>query len=63
MECFHQEEIKMYKLLVVDDHPIFRQAISGIIETEFKDSVIFQAESIQEAHKIIKSKPILTLSY
>ncbi len=46
----------MYKLLVVDDHPIFRQAISGIIETEFKDSVIFQAESIQEAHKIIQEQ-------
>lgn len=46
----------MYKLLVVDDHPIFRQAISGIIETEFKDSVILQAESIQEAHKIIQEQ-------
>jgi DNA-binding NarL/FixJ family response regulator len=46
----------MYKLLVVDDHPIFRQAISGIIEKEFKDSVILQAESIQEAHKIIQEQ-------
>ena len=46
----------MYKLLVVDDHPIFRQAIAGIIENEFKGSTIFQSESIQEAHQIIQEQ-------
>ena len=51
----------MYKLLVVDDHPIFRQAIAGIIENEFKGSTIFQSESIQEAHQIIQEQGDLDL--
>ena len=39
----------MYKLLVVDDHPIFRQAISGIIDEKFPGAKCDAAESIDEA--------------
>jgi DNA-binding NarL/FixJ family response regulator len=45
----------MYKLLVIDDHPIFRQAISGIIESKFAGSEIMQADSIAAAHEQIQT--------
>jgi DNA-binding NarL/FixJ family response regulator len=51
----------MYKLLVVDDHPIFRQAISGIIQDKFVGSICLDAESLEASHLIIKSNPDLDL--
>lgn len=51
----------MYKLLVVDDHPIFRQAISGIIKDKFAGSICLEAESLEETHPIIKSNPDIDL--
>jgi DNA-binding NarL/FixJ family response regulator len=44
----------MYKMLIVDDHPIFRQAISKIISDRFADSVCLEADSIGACHQVIK---------
>lgn len=44
----------MYKLLVVDDHPIFRQAITGIIANNFPGSSCLEAESIEATHSVLK---------
>jgi DNA-binding NarL/FixJ family response regulator len=44
----------MYKMLIVDDHPIFRQAISGIICDRFAGSVCLEADSLEASHRLIK---------
>lgn len=54
---FVSKESIMYRLLVVDDHPIFRQAISGIIEQKFPGSEIQQSDSIDDAHIKIQENP------
>lgn len=51
----------MYKLLVVDDHPIFRQAISRIIQDRFAGSTCLEADSIQSAHAVIRDHMDLDL--
>ena len=43
----------MYKLLIVDDHPIFRQAITGIIADKFTGSSCIEADSIESAKTYI----------
>lgn len=58
---FNCEVGVMYKLLVVDDHPIFRQAISGIIQDKFVGSICLEAESLEATHPIIKANPDLDL--
>lgn len=37
----------MYNILVADDHPLFREAIAGIISTSFYGSKINQTENIE----------------
>jgi DNA-binding NarL/FixJ family response regulator len=51
----------MYKLLVVDDHPIFRQAITGIIADNFPGSACLEAESIEATHTVIKDNDDIDL--
>ncbi|MET1219335.1 MAG: response regulator transcription factor [Glaciecola sp.] len=47
----------MYQLLVVDDHPIFRQAIGNIIDEKFPGSLFEQAESIEQAQNALQKNP------
>lgn len=42
------------KLLIVDDHPIFRKGLAGIIKSHLKNSVITEAEDGKQALEIIK---------
>lgn len=51
----------MYKLLVVDDHPIFRQAITGIIADKFPGSACLEAESIEATHHVINDNDDIDL--
>ncbi len=44
------------KLLVADDHPIFRKGLKGIILESFPDIEIFEAQNGTEAIDIIKNK-------
>jgi len=51
----------MYKLLIVDDHPIFRQAIASIIQDRFAGSTCLESDSIESAHAVIKDNMDLDL--
>ena len=39
----------MYKFLIADDHPLFREAIGSVIASTFEGSQIIECESLDEA--------------
>ena len=39
----------MPKFLVVDDHPLFREALSGSIRQAFEEAIVLEADSLQQA--------------
>ena len=39
----------MYKFLIADDHPLFREAIGSVIKSTFDGSEIIECESLDEA--------------
>ncbi|WP_210397539.1 response regulator [Motiliproteus sediminis] len=39
----------MYNLLIADDHPLFREAIAGVIRSRYPDAVIVEAENLDDA--------------
>lgn len=39
----------MYKILVADDHPLFREAIQSVIASAYPDAEILETESLDEA--------------
>lgn len=43
------------KILAVDDHPLFRKGLVGLIEDAFPDSNIMEAQDGLEASKLLKS--------
>ena len=45
------------ELIVVDDHPIFRQGLVNVIETNERYKVIGEASSIAEALQLVEVKP------
>lgn len=44
----------MHKILVADDHPLFRDAIANIISQSFKGSTIVRAEDIESTLEFVK---------
>tara|TARA_R110001583_G_scaffold72596_2_gene203076 strand:+ start:616 stop:1263 length:648 start_codon:yes stop_codon:yes gene_type:complete len=51
----------MYKMLVADDHPLFRDAISNIIAVSFAGSSVEQTEDIESTLKYVKHNDDLDL--
>lgn len=51
----------MYNILVADDHPLFRDAITNIIATSFSGSIIKQAEDIESTLECVKNNDDLDL--
>lgn len=49
-------EANAVRLLVVEDHPLFRDALVGVVATAFPDAEVFQAISIDGALDILASK-------
>jgi len=49
-------EANAVRLLVVEDHPMFRDALVGVIATAFPNAEVFQATSIDGALDILASK-------
>src|SRR5262245_43020822 len=47
------------RLLVVEDHPLFRDALVSVVTGAFPDAEVFQAISIDEALDILASKSSL----
>ena len=51
-----------HRIFLVDDHPVFRQGVIGVIESEADMLVCGQAESVDEAlEKIEEAKPDIVL--
>ena len=49
-------EANAVRLLVVEDHPLFRDALVGVVATAFPDAEVFQAVSIDGALDVLASK-------
>jgi len=49
-------EANALRLLVAEDHPLFRDALVGVIATAFPNAEVFQATSIDSALDILASK-------
>ena len=47
----------MYQILVADDHPIIREAISNIIQTTFKGSTVGEASCLNTTMEYIENNP------
>ena len=50
------------KILIADDHPVFRKGLVDIIQEAFPDSEIFEAKNGQEAGKnILSQSPVIAI--
>ena len=47
----------MTKILIVDDHPMFREALRSAVKFSRKDAEILEAGSIEAAHEISRDEP------
>jgi len=50
-------EIPMDRFLVVDDHPLFREALESAVRTAYPNSEVVEASSIEEAMAQIERRP------
>ena len=50
-----------YKILIADDHPLFREAISNVIASGFENTEIIETESLDSALEIAKNTDDLDL--
>ena len=41
--------LNVYKILIADDHPLFREAIGSVIQSTFEGSQVIECESLEEA--------------
>jgi len=51
----------MYKILIADDHPLFRDAIANIVAVSFDGSSIDQTEDIDSTLEFVKHNEELDL--
>lgn len=51
----------MYKILIADDHPLFREAIASVIQSTFDGAQIVECESLDEAAEIASGTDDLDL--
>lgn len=51
----------MYKILIADDHPLFREAIASVIQSTFDGAQIVECESLDEAAEIASGSDDLDL--
>ena len=47
----------MTKILIVDDHPMFREALRSAVKFSSDDAEILEAGSIDAAHEVIRDEP------
>ncbi len=45
-------------ILLIDDHPLLRQALTGVIENQFPSSVVREAATGEEAIQIVRAEPV-----
>ncbi len=46
----------MLKFIIIDDHPLFREALHSAVQIAYNESEIVETASLQEALKILKSQ-------
>ncbi|ABG40390.1 two component transcriptional regulator, LuxR family [Paraglaciecola sp. T6c] len=51
----------MYKILVADDHPLFREAIINTISSAFPGSTTYETEDIESTLELVKSNDEIDL--
>jgi len=51
----------MYQILIADDHPLYREAIAGVISSTFPDVTLYEAEDFQSAQKVLEEHDDLDL--
>ena len=51
----------MYKILIADDHPLFREAISNVIHTSFPDCELLEAQTLDRALELTLEQDDLDL--
>ncbi|MCV6609861.1 MAG: response regulator transcription factor [Amphritea sp.] len=51
----------MYKILIADDHPLFREAIINVIETGFSDCQTLETEDLDSALELAREEEDLDL--
>jgi len=51
----------VYKILIADDHPLFREAIASVIQSTFDGAQIVECESLDEAAEIASGTDDLDL--
>jgi DNA-binding NarL/FixJ family response regulator len=52
----------MTSFLIIDDHPLFREALGNAVRLALPDAVIFEAMSIDEALHVLASEPGIDLA-
>ncbi|ULG67735.1 response regulator [Marinobacterium sediminicola] len=51
----------MYKILIADDHPLFREAITNVIESGFPEAETFETEDLESALELAQQHDDLDL--
>lgn len=51
----------MYRILIADDHPLFREAITNVIESGFPDTETLETEDLETALKLAQENEDLDL--
>jgi DNA-binding NarL/FixJ family response regulator len=52
----------MTSFLIIDDHPLFREALGNAVRLAHPDAVIFEAMSIDEALQVLAAEPGIDLA-
>ena len=50
------------RFLVIDDHPLFRDALQSAVTLSYPDADIFEAASIEDAAQILTDEPLIDLA-
>ncbi|MFK4753707.1 response regulator [Oceanobacter antarcticus] len=56
-----ESETPVYKLLIADDHPLFREAIADVIRNRYPNSDIVEAENLESAAVLANAQDDLDL--
>jgi DNA-binding NarL/FixJ family response regulator len=51
----------MFRVLIADDHPLFRAALRQVVEGLFADHQVFEANTLDEARAVVTNGPDLDL--
>ncbi len=57
----YAQEAENMKLLIADDHPLYRDALSGTLTRAFDQVEVFQSQDIQSTEQLLHSEPDMDL--